>query len=207
MRTPDGCLVHMGRKDFQVKIRGNRVELGEIEAVLLELDDIKETAVVARPDKNGQVQLVAYIVPQQLPRPSVSELRRTLVEKLPPYMLPAIFVFLDEFPQTATDKIDRLALPEPSWGRPVLDNAYVAPRNLQEGHLVALWEEVLGIDRVGIYDNFFELGGDSIKMLQILNRLQPNSSHELLMQVLFDDGTVANLANYIAERVFKKKIK
>ena len=191
---PDGCLEHLGRKDFQVKIRGYRVELAEIEMALLELTSIGEAAVVAREDTAGDQRLVAYLVPATEPAPSIGELRSHLNEKLPDYMVPSAFVFLDALPTLPSGKIDRRGLPPPGSARPALDNDYLAPRTAVETMLVRIWSEVLGLDQVGVHDNFLELGGDSLLAGQVIARVIGDFRVELPLRSLFESPTVADMA-------------
>jgi len=194
---PNGVIVHLGRKDAQVKLKGHRIELGAIEAVLLEIDSVVDAVVSVKEDLSGQSKLVAYVVSSQSSDMNASKLQQVLSDKLTDYMLPAAYVFLKELSQTITGKSDHSALPNPDWRRPQLDNAYVAPRNAQEKYLVTLWEEVLGISGVGIYDNFFELGADSNKMTRLLNRLGNRVNPQECIKSLFDKGTVVELSQWL----------
>src|SRR5271166_2825208 len=156
---PDGNIEFFGRIDHQVKIRGFRIEPGEIEAVLRQHPTVRDAIVLAQENANGEKQLVAYVVAQREPLPTASELRGFLKEKLPEYMVPAVFVSLDALPLMPNGKINRGALPEPERTRAAPGRAFVAPRNALELQLSNLWEEVLGIQPIGVTDNFFELGG------------------------------------------------
>ncbi len=143
--SADGCLEHLGRKDMQVKVRGVKIELMEVEAALLEIPEVKESAVVAREDAHGDKRLVAYVVAAQGERfSSVGKLRAALMKSLPAQAVPSAFVFLDSLPATPNGKVDRLALPDPSTARPLLDGECRAPRNPVEERLTRLWEDVLG---------------------------------------------------------------
>jgi len=194
MLSPDGCLIHMGRKDFQVKIRGYRVEVAEIEAALLGLDSIKAAVVHAQAHDPGEQRLVAYVVPTTGSNPTVSELRRVLVQTLPDYMIPSTFVFLDTLPLLPNGKIDRQALPAPNQSRPELENPLVAPRTAVEDTLTGFWAEALGLDQVGIHDNFFELGGNSLLATQVISRINDAFNVNLSPQSLYETQTVAELA-------------
>ena len=194
MMRPDGCLIHMGRKDFQVKIRGYRVEVGEIEAALLGLDSIKAAVVHAQAHDPGEQRLVAYVVPTTGSNPTVSELRRVLVQTLPDYMIPSTFVFLDTLPLLPNGKIDRQALPAPNQSRPELENPLVAPRTAVEDTLTGFWAEALGLDQVGIHDNFFELGGNSLLATQVISRINDAFNVNLSPQSLYETQTLAELA-------------
>lgn len=194
---PDGCLFHLERKDFQVKIRGQRIEVAEIEMVLLSLKAVKESVVVARDDQSGDTRLVAYVVPTAKPGLTVSGLRQALAEKLPDYMIPSAFVTLDALPLTPNGKVDRRALPDPGRSRPELDIPFVAPRTPGEERLAQIWAEVLSLDQVGIHDKFLDLGGDSLLATQVISRVRKAFSVELPLRSLFEMPTVSGLANVI----------
>lgn len=189
----DGQMEYLGRNDFQVKIRGFRVELGEIEALLNDAEGVASSAVVAAEDHNGAKQLVAYVLWQgEASEFDGAALKRTLEAKLPDYMVPAQFVAMDEFPTNVNGKLDRKALPAAEWGSAV---EYVAPRNELEQLLVALWQELLNQERVGIHDNFFDLGGDSVKAAMLVSRLRSALDCEVPLLALFEAATIAELAN------------
>jgi acyl-coenzyme A synthetase/AMP-(fatty) acid ligase len=135
---PDGCLVPLGRKDFQVKVRGYRVELAEVEIALLKLDSVKEAVVVGQADPHGEQRLVAYLVPGTQPVPPAGTLRRLLAQDMPDYMIPSAFVWLNSFPLTANGKVDRRALPAPDRDRPELEQAYQAPGTTTEQMLAEI---------------------------------------------------------------------
>ena len=191
---PDGCLVHLGRKDFQVKIRGYRVEVTEIEAALLSLDDIKEAVVVARADSRGDQRLIAYLVPVEDSGPAVSMIRQSLVKALPDYMIPSDFVTMDALPLTPSSKIDRAALPDPSTSRPELDIPFVAPRTPEEDKLAKIWTGILELDEVGIHDNFFDLGGNSLMATQIMSQVTKKFNKNLPLAALLYAPTIEQLA-------------
>jgi acyl carrier protein len=201
---PDGCLLHLGRKDFFVKIRGYRVELEEIEMTLMEFPGIKDVVVTALNNDSGNERLVAYIVPKRAPGPNVSEMRRFLADKLPDYMIPATFITLDALPLTDTLKVDRKALPEPNGLRPEIAASYAAPRNSVEEALVKIWAEVLDLHKVGVHDNFFDLGGHSLAATRVISRVVKTFPSELPIKALFDSPTVAEMAKVIVERQDKK---
>jgi amino acid adenylation domain-containing protein len=194
---PGGCLVHLGRKDFQVKIRGHRVEVEEIERILLETNMVKEAVVMARQDPSGSKHLVAFLVPNGQPAPTVPTLRRVLAETLPDSMIPSAFVMLDAMPLTPNGKVDRQALSVPDQARPALESTFVAPRTPVEKVLTEIWAEVLGLEHVGIQDNFFELGGHSLLATQVMSRLRGAFQVELPLRSLFEAPTVANLAEHV----------
>jgi acyl-coenzyme A synthetase/AMP-(fatty) acid ligase len=199
MMRPNGCLIHMGRKDFQVKIRGYRVEVGEIEVALMGLDSVKAAVVHAQAHDAGEDRLVAYVVPAAGSAPTVSDLHRVLAQTLPDYMMPSAFVFLDTLPLLPNGKIDRRALPVPSPARPALDVPYAAPRSPIESELVRIWAEVLDLEQVGIYDRFLDLGGHSLLATRILTRVIGTFRVELSVRVLFETPTVAQMAKEILQ--------
>ena len=195
---PDGCLLHLGRKDFFVKIRGYRVELDEIETVLTEFDGVKECVVTALGNNSGDERLVAYVVLREETNVTVADLRRFLQGRLPEYMIPVSFMFLDALPLTDTLKVDRKALPQPAGTRPEIGVPYAAPRNPLEETLVKIWDEVLELDRVGIHDPFFDLGGHSLAATRIISRVVKSFSKNLAVKVLFESPTIARMAETIA---------
>ncbi len=194
---PTGDLEFLGRNDHQVKVRGVRLELGEIEATLLRAPGVRETAVLAREDRPGERRLVAYFTSDRDPAPNVDELRRHLAATLPDAMVPALFLRLATLPLTANGKLDRPALPAPGNARPELEREYVAPRNETEATLVEIWGEVLSVDRIGVEDNFFALGGDSIRSVRVI-ALAREKGIELTVEELFRHPTVAALAEHAA---------
>jgi len=187
-RRADGDAEYLGRADQQVKVRGFRIEPGEIEAALLAHPGVREAVVVAREDEPGARRLVAYVVAADA---DAASLRAGVAARLPDYMVPAAFVLLDALPLTAHGKVDRRALPRPD-GREVA-GAWVAPRGPVEEALAAAWAETLGVDRVGAHDNYFALGGDSMRAIRLLAAARargiPFSLHDL-----FRHQTVAELA-------------
>jgi amino acid adenylation domain-containing protein len=198
-RAPDGCLFHLGRKDFQVKIRGYRVEVAEVEAALLSLDGVKEAVVVGREDTPGDKRLVAYLVTSGQQVPAVSELRRALAQKLPDYMVPAIFITLETLPLTPTGKVDRRSLPSPQGTRPVLENPYAAPTSPLEETLAKMWADVLRLEQVGIHDHFLELGGNSLLATVLVSRVLKDLHVRVPLRTLFEAPTVAEMATAIIE--------
>ena len=202
LMTSDECLFHLGRKDFQVKIRGYQVEVIEIERLLLQHDGIKEAVVVCREDHSSE--LVAYWVPNKWPGPTVSELRRYLRKNLPDYMIPSIFMVLKVMPVMPTGKLDRHALPTPDNSRPELDNVYVAPTNSIEEKLARIWGDVLGVKQVGIHDTFFDLGGHSLRATQIISRIIMTLKVELPIKFFLNSPMVAEMAASITDHGAKK---
>jgi amino acid adenylation domain-containing protein len=197
----DGSIEFKGRTDEQVKVRGFRIEPGEIESALCEHEGVKEAIVVAFEEMAGEKRLAAYIVAGQLYKeeggPSISELRNYLKGRLPDYMIPSVFVYLDALPLTSHGKIDRRALPAPDAERPALAEAFLAPRNGVEEILASIWSEVLGGVRVGINDNFFELGGHSLLATQVMSRVREAFGIEIALRTLFEQPTVRELAETI----------
>lgn len=198
---PDGRLHFLGRQDFQVKVRGFRIELEEIEANLNEHPGIRAAVVTARQTgtRTDDKQLVAYVSPNGEPVPNTSELRGFLRQRLPDYMVPAVFVSVDVFPLNPAGKVDRRALPEPETSRPRLSTTYVAPRNDLETVLADIWASVLGIDEVGIHDNYFDLGGASIQSLEVAARAE-KAGCEITPTLIFQHPTVAELATAVEAR-------
>jgi acyl carrier protein len=196
----DGNIEFLGRVDEQVKIRGFRVEPGEVEAALSGYPAVHQAVVVVKKDANGSERLVAYVVVSREHTPSVRELRGYLKEKLPEYMVPSAFVTLDGLPLMPNGKVDRKALPAPEVLRPELLGDFVAPRDALEEQLVSIWEEVLGVERVGIHDDFFELGGHSLLATQVISRVRDAFGVELPLRSLFEEPTVAGWSVAVTQR-------
>jgi amino acid adenylation domain-containing protein len=203
-KRPDGCLIYRGRKDSQVKVRGYRIEIGEVEGALLDVENICNAAVVVREDSPGEQRLMAYIVPEKQPAPTATALRRALRDRLPEFMIPAVFVVLDAMPVTPNGKLDRNALPSPQRSRPELDAPFIPPRSQTEKELAKIWAEVLSLDDVGIYDNFFDLGGDSLAASRVIARVVQSRQLELPIKALFDTPTVAEMAAIITQNQTKR---
>jgi amino acid adenylation domain-containing protein len=202
---PDGNIEFLGRADRQVKIRGFRIELGEIEVALGQHPAVREAVVLAREDTPGdpsaslltEKRLVAYVVAEREPLPTTTDLRNFLKEKLPEYMVPAVFMLLDALPLMPNGKIDRRALPSPDRSRPELGKAFVAPRTPTEESLAEIWAQLLNIERVGVHDNFFDLGGHSLLATQLVSRMREAFQVEIPLRRLFEMPTVAGLAESI----------
>jgi amino acid adenylation domain-containing protein len=203
---PDSCLLHMGRKDFQVKIRGHRVETGEIEAAVLSLTDAKEVIVMARDDARGEPRLVAYLLMAGRPRPSPVTLRRALAARLPAYMMPSAFVMLESFPTAPNGKVNRGALPQPDSSRPELETPFATPSNDLEQKVAQVWSDILGVYPVGIHDNFFDLGGHSLAAARIVSRIGDTLELEVNLTALFEAPTVASLAKTLARLATNKGV-
>ena len=195
---PSGVLEYRGRVDLQVKIRGQRIELGEVEAALAEVPGIRRAAVVARPDAAGETRLVAYVVGDGPSAPSARELRDRLRGRLPEAMVPAQFVAVDALPLTTTGKVDRRALPDPP-SSPVAESEYVPPATPVEEVLAGVWAELLGVERVGAHDSFFELGGHSLLATRIVSRVRQLFGMELPLRAFFAAPTVAAGARWLVQ--------
>jgi len=187
----DGTIEFLGRNDFQVKIRGCRIELGDIETKLAEHPAVRELAVVAHEDRDGFKRVVAYLVLEDNFMPSVSELRDFLKKKIPEYMVPSAFVRLDALPLTPNGKLDRKALPE-SLDESVSE-AYSAPRNEIERKLVDIWKDVLDLKNIGIQDNFFDLGGHSLLAIKLLVDVNKLFNTDLPLGAIYQFPTVEEL--------------
>jgi amino acid adenylation domain-containing protein len=192
----DGRLEFLGRIDDQVKVRGFRIELGEVEAALLAHPDVASAVVLAPPDKSGAKRLVAYVTAQGGRPLSSPDLRRFLETTLPDYMVPAHVLVLDALPLTPGGKVDRRSLPNPE-GDPQSGRAYIAPRTAAERFVAEIWQQVLGIDRIGARDDFFALGGSSIKAALLTNLLQERLGEYVYVVALFDAPTLEKLAAYL----------
>ncbi|MGO4773547.1 amino acid adenylation domain-containing protein, partial [Flavobacterium sp. W22_SRS_FK3] len=186
---PDGNIEFVGRGDDQVKIRGYRIELSEIENVLLSLDLVIQCRVLVQMDSSGNKRLVGYVVSEgALDKEKTEDQLKSI---LPEYMVPRLWVELDRIPLTSNGKLDKKALPEFD-GSQLSKQDYVAPRNEKESQLVAIWESLLGVNKIGIYDNFFELGGHSLLVVQLISRLQALDFH-ILVKDIFAGPTVASI--------------
>lgn len=192
---PDGCIEYYGRKGLDLKVRGMRVEVAEVEAALLDLADIKEAVVSSREDNHGEHQLWAYIVPAGTHAPTLGTLRQALDKKLPDYMIPSDFVVLNSLPLNSNGKVDRRALPTLDHPRIQASSDFVAPRDTLEQQLAKIWEEFLCKGPFGIRDNFFELGGNSLLAMQMLARIQNRTGKTLSPIAFCEAPTIERLAN------------
>ncbi len=207
----DGRIEYLGRVDHQVKLRGFRIEPGEIEARLRQHPSVREAVVIARADTAGAPQLVAYFISSSDRREDLSGgnlsihevLRAFLRETLPDYMVPAAFVMLEQLPLTPNGKVDRKALPEPDTTAQ-LEEWYVAPGNPTEEILAGIWQDVLGVGRVGIRDNFFDLGGHSLSAVRVLSRLRTAFGVDIPLRRLFETSTIEQLAIVIEELLIEQ---
>lgn len=208
---PDGLMEFLGRRDQQVKLRGFRIELGEIEASLAGHPAVQAAVVLAREDQPGEKRLVAYVVSRggaDLPvgdpagrktGATTDDLRRFLSEKLPAYMVPAAFVWLEELTVTPTGKLDRRALLAPEQDRPEPELKFVGPRNPLELQLTKIWEQVLGGPPIGVKDNFFDRGGHSLLAVRLLAQIEQTFRREISLIQLFQTPTVEQLAALLCQ--------
>jgi amino acid adenylation domain-containing protein len=199
----DRCLTHLGRKDFQVNIRGNMVEIAEVEATLLSNDTIKEAIVVAWENGKSRHELIAYLVPTTKITPSVSHIRRFLSNNLPDFMIPSRFIMMESLPLNPNGKVDRKLLPKPDHLRPNLESPFVPPRTPVEKTLAEIWSNVLKIEVIGIHDKFLELGGDSLQAIRIVSKVLNKYKVKLSLQSLFSAPTISNMAGLIIQNQAK----
>jgi tyrocidine synthetase III len=199
--TPDWGIKIIGRKDNQIKIRGFRVETGEIESVILRHDALSEAVVITRSDEGQDPYLCAYLVAnREIP---VSQLRDYLYAELPDYMVPRYFSFLQQIPLTGSGKIDRNRLPQPDTS-PDQATPKEAPGNQTQQQLLLIWQEILGISDIGIHDNFMELGGHSLLIISLLGQIHQQLDVELQLQDVFENPSIAQLAELIKEAEFNR---
>jgi len=189
---PDGNIEYLGRIDDQVKIRGFRIELGEIESELLKVDKVKDAAVIAKEDDNGDKAISAYIVSDE--EISVGDLRNTLGKTLPEYMIPSYIMQIEMIPVTRNGKIDKRALPEIEAKS---EREYIAPRNEIEEKVAGVFEEILGVEMVGVKDSFFELGGHSLRATRTINRIEAETGVRLPLNTMFANPTVEGLSHLV----------
>ncbi|MCP5109089.1 MAG: amino acid adenylation domain-containing protein, partial [bacterium] len=192
----DGNIEFLGRIDHQVKIRGFRIELGEIESRLLSHEKIKEAVVIDR-DRAGEKYLCAYIVGEIGDGGDVELLREYLGRTLPDYMIPALFIPLSEIPLTPSGKVDRKALPEPGSSGMQTGSDYISPRNDMEKRIAAIWQEVLGMEQIGIHDKFFNIGGNSLNVIRMNARLNRELGLSIPVVTMFRFPTINTLTRYL----------
>ncbi|WP_300021541.1 non-ribosomal peptide synthetase/type I polyketide synthase [uncultured Maribacter sp.] len=193
---PDGNFEFVGRIDHQVKIRGHRVELGEIESTLNEISGVNRAVVLANTNKDGETRLVAYLQANG-EKPSVGTLKLALEEKLPVFMVPAFFMWVDEFPTNANDKIDKSKLPEPSYERSSSDVIFRKPRTKLEQSIAGIWEKELSISDIGLDDNFFEMGGTSLMAQKVANAMMKTTGIRIPVTKLYQYTTIASLSLFL----------
>ncbi len=196
-RLPDGGIEFIGRRDFQVKIRGYRIEPAEIENHLLQFPGIKQAVVIAQ-EYAGEHRLAAYLSMgatdfSSSGQPPADDLRRYLARQLPDYMVPSVFTILEELPTTPSGKINRLALPAPE----IPDAGLALPRAPAEAKLAEIWQEILGVEHIGMRDNFFALGGHSLLATQVISRVRDEFGIEVPLQQIFETPTIADLASVV----------
>jgi amino acid adenylation domain-containing protein len=194
---PDGAIEYLGRVDFQVKIRGLRVELGEIEAIMEEHESVGRCTVTLREDSPGDKRLVAYYVRRSGKELPNASFRGWLLEKMPDYMVPQHFVEVVQMPLTASGKVDRRALPKPELINSA-DKMYMAPRNRVEGLIAGVWKELLEVEQVGAQDNFFDLGGHSLHIIRMIGHLKNHFAKQIGVVDIFQHPTVERLAGFLA---------
>ncbi|MGA9533931.1 MAG: AMP-binding protein [Anaerolineales bacterium] len=202
--TPFG-LKHVGRADQQVRVRGHRVELSEIEAALQGWSEIRQVAVATDPIDTGETRLVAYVVPEQPSKsPTQDAMRAYLATLLPDHMVPSALVVMDSIPLTATGKIDRANLPSVGMARPSISTAFLPPRNLYEERLQGIWEQVLGIRPVGVRDVFFDLGGDSLQAMRLIAKVSNEFGQTLPQATLLQAPTIEQQAVLLSSQHSKR---
>jgi acyl-CoA synthetase (AMP-forming)/AMP-acid ligase II/acyl carrier protein len=192
----DGNVIFCGRADRQVSIRGFRIELGDIECHIRELNEIANVLVEVIEDSEGEQRLVAYCVLKTGCACTGADLRRHLLQKLPLYMVPQVFIEIKSIPLSPNGKVNRNALPKLDFGK-LANEKYVAPRNDIELKIATIWEEVLKIEKVGVYNDFFDLGGHSLMATQVLSRLNQSLNIKLPLRKLFEARTVEAIARLI----------
>ncbi|MGZ4123463.1 MAG: condensation domain-containing protein, partial [Tumebacillaceae bacterium] len=191
---PDGNVQYMGRLDYQVKIRGQRVEMGEIEEVLMQQTDVRDAVAVVREDVPGDQRLVAYLVVHEAQSFDANELRNFLKKRLPDYMVPAQYMLLEELPLTPSGKVDRKSLPIPDGAIMATSREYVAPTTPTEQLLAGLWEELLSVEQISVHDSFFELGGHSLLATRVVSQIRKSFAVEIPVRALFEHATISELA-------------
>jgi acyl carrier protein len=195
LKRHDGCVVHLGRRDNQVQIRGYRVEMAEIEIRLREIDGVDDAAVAAVERDGAETALVGYVVPGEV-RPSATTLQDALRAKLPAYMVPTRWVFLQALPRAPNGKLQRIALPLPAAPQATDVDAYVAPSTAMERLIAGFWKKVLsGVDRIGLQDRFIDLGGDSLGAMRVIILIESDTGVQI-DQMAFWNQTLGELAAY-----------
>lgn len=205
--TEDGNLEFLGRLDHQVKIRGQRIEVDEIRAVINQHPQVQENIVVAREHAPGDKRLIAYAVSNEETIIDVNELRVFLRKKLPEYMVPHYIMQLESLPMLSNGKVNRQALPDPNWNKADDPEIYTAPRNDVEMVLARIWAELLGIENVGIYDDFFQRGGHSLLATQLVTRISSTFDILLPLRSIFEKKRIADLATLIEEMIIREIMK
>lgn len=196
----DGVLEYLGRNDFQIKIRGYRVEAGDIESTLCQLSNVNQAVVTLNQSPAGEKRLVAFVQASRRDDGELCDidsaiLRSHLEKALPPYMVPSIYVTLEKFPLNVNGKIDRNALPAPTWES--AKKEYVAPRSELESILAALWCEIFGVEKIGIHESFFDLGGDSLTAARMVSKMREKITQEIPLSAIFEAVSIAELADQL----------
>jgi amino acid adenylation domain-containing protein len=204
-RLSDGNIEFVGRTDDQVKVRGFRIEVAEVEAALVQHAKIRQCVVGARAWGDNEKRLVGWFIPASENPPSAGELIAFLKGKLPEYMIPSAFVPVPSFPTRVSGKVDRAALPLPGAVRPELEQSYVAPRSTTEEQLAKIWTQVLGVEPIGVHDNFFDLGGHSLHAMQVVARMGDLLEIDMPLATLFQTPTIAALAGLVAAEGVRHK--
>jgi amino acid adenylation domain-containing protein len=199
--TESGKIEFLNRIDSQVKIRGFRIELGEIESAIAQFGTIKNNVVIVREDNPGDKKLVAYIIKTENQEIDVMELRQFLKTKIPDYMVPSSFVFIEQFPLTPNGKIDRKALPSPLEAAPQQAKTYLEPQTDMEKKLAQIWSEVLKIQRIGTDENFFEIGGHSMIAVTLMVKIEKELGKRLPLAILFDHSNIHDMAQLLEKEV------
>ncbi len=197
----DGTIEFLGRRDQQVKMRGFRIEPGEIETVLGQYSALREALVLVHENERGEKSLVAYVVPGQGQHVTMAQMRQHLKVHLPEYMIPADFIVLESLPLTPNGKLDRQALPTPESARRTVGENYVAPKLMIHHQLIAIWEELLNRQPIGITDNFFHVGGHSLLAARLVGRIEQIFGKKIALSTLFAGPTIEQLAQAIQQRI------
>jgi microcystin synthetase protein McyC len=206
-KLPNGAIQFLGRKDYQVKLRGLRIELEEIEYVLNSHKNINSSCIKAIKNQNSQTKLVAYVIPDKNKSLKIKEIKEYLTNKLPDYMVPSLFVEMAMFPLSANGKIDRNNLPEPERFRLLTENSYQKPQNECQQKLTKIWESVLQISPIGIDDTFSSIGGDSLALMQILVLIENEMGYQLSLSSLSTANTIRSQVEAVESGLDDKKIK
>jgi acyl-CoA synthetase (AMP-forming)/AMP-acid ligase II/acyl carrier protein len=196
---PDGKIAFLGRMDNQVKIRGYRIELGDIETALSQHSEVNQCVASIWEDNTGHNALVSYVVFKDSKKVGIPELRDFLKQKLPEYMIPSLFMEMDEIPLLPNGKTDRKSLPAPEQSRLELETVYIAPQSEVERIIAEVWKQVLRIEQVGLHDNFFDLGGHSLLLIQIHNKFQEVFKKEIPIAEMFRFPTIKALADHLVQ--------
>jgi acyl-coenzyme A synthetase/AMP-(fatty) acid ligase/acyl carrier protein len=193
----DGILEYLGRVDNQVKVRGYRIELGEIEATLASDPRVKSCAVLVREDEPGNKQLVGYVVAREGQAPTAEDLQQFVKQKLPEYMAPSQFVFLASIPLTTNGKVDRKALPAPTYGNVSEGKDFAAPQTETQKAIADIWSKLMKLERIGIHDDFFDFGGHSLMAMKMVSQIEERFGISLPLADFLEEPTIAGLAKKV----------